>query len=228
MAIANPMLIVDGRPNMPSPQCYEATILLEVCEAIQKAGEEGLLRTEQEKRYAKFCGILIRSFAKVGIIALVDEATGYQRDRARDELAKILEAFVAKDIQKWLKTFDPEFYELMCELRGEPLERAKKRPQYFGKLTNNLVYQRLAPGVLQKLKEVNPVTESGRRKTQHHRHLTTDVGHPKLREHLSGLISAMRFAKAMGVKWEQFLKTLDKTYPKYHPMPLFDELDELD
>ncbi len=65
-------------------------------------------------------------------------------DRARDELAKILEAFVAKEIQKYLRTFELEFYELMCEVRGEPLERAKKRPKYFGKLTNNLVYCRLA------------------------------------------------------------------------------------
>ena len=92
---------------------------------------------------AKQAEILVRGLANVGIIALVDEATGFHRDKVRDEYAKILEAFVAKEIQKYLKTFDLEFYELMCDLRGESLERAKKRPKYFGTLTNNLVYCRL-------------------------------------------------------------------------------------
>ena len=100
---------------------------------------------------------------RVGIIALVDEATGYQRDRVRDELATILEAFVAKEIQKHLKTFELEFYELMCELRKEPLDRVKSRPPYFGKLTDNLVYMRLAPGVRHKLRKLNPVFKNGRR-----------------------------------------------------------------
>src|SRR4051812_37963784 len=169
----------------------------------------------------------MRGFAHVGIIALVDEATGYQRDRARDELAKILEAFVAKEIQKWIRTFDLEFYELICELRDEPLERVKKRPPYFGRITNNLVYERLAPGLLQKLQEVNPVVaETGRRKDTHTQHLTPDFGHPKLKEFLSGIVSSMKFAKQLGMKWGDFLIVLDKTHPKYRPMPLFDQLEE--
>jgi hypothetical protein len=39
---------------------------------------------------------LLRGFARVGIIALVDEATGFQRDRTKDALSKILEAYIAK------------------------------------------------------------------------------------------------------------------------------------
>jgi P63C domain len=39
-----------------------------------------------------------------------------------------------------------------------------KRPQYFGSLTNDIIYKRLAPGVLAELKKVIPKTESGRRK----------------------------------------------------------------
>jgi hypothetical protein len=80
--------------------------------------------------------------------------------------------------------------------------------------------------VLQKLQEVNPVTENGRRKHTHHQHLTPDFGHPKLKEHLSGVISAMKFAKHLGMKWVDFLRALDKTHPKYQPMPLFDQEDE--
>src|SRR5204862_425161 len=115
---------------------YRAELLPEVCEVYLKANDAGELAGNL-KHVALRAQILIRGLAHVGIIALVDEATGHQRDTERDELAKILEAFVAKEIQKWIKTFDLEFYELICEVRGEPLERAKKRPKYFGKLTNN-------------------------------------------------------------------------------------------
>jgi hypothetical protein len=212
-------------PNGVLASGYRAELLPHVCEIYLKAREAGTLDSQQ-RHVAKQAEILIRGLANIGIIALVDEATGYQRSRERDELAKILEAFVAKEIQKWLKTFDLEFYELMCELRGEPLERAKKRPAYFGKLTNNLVYQRLAPGVLEKLREVNPVTETGRRKTTHHRFLTPDIGHPKLKEHLSSVMSAMKFAKHLGMKWKDFMRAIDKTHPKYQPMPLFDHLED--
>lgn len=226
LAIENPITIDDGGgPNMPAPQCFEATVLLQICEAIQRAGEDGLLKTDQEKRYAKFCGALIRSFTRVGIIALVDEATGYERDKKQNDLARILAAFVAKELQPWLPTFDLEFYELICELRNEPISRVEARPPYFGKITNNLVYERLAPGVLQVLKEKNPVLENGRRKHKHHQHLTPDLGHPKLKEHLAGVTTAMKFAKLQGISWEAFLKLLNKTHPKYRPMPLFDKQD---
>jgi hypothetical protein len=212
-------------PDGARAKGYRAEALPEVCEVYLRARDAGVLPANQQ-HVAKQAEILIRGLARVGIIALVDEATGYQRDRARDELAKILEAFVAKEIQKWVRTFDLEFYELMCDLRNEPMERVKRRPAYFGKLTNNLVYQRLAPGVLQKLQEINPVTETGRRKRTHHQHLTPEFGHPKLKEHLAGVTTAMKFAKIQDMDWDQFLKALDKTHPKYHPMPLFDHLDE--
>jgi hypothetical protein len=199
-----------------------------ICETYLRARDANALKPPQVP-IAIQADILMRGFANVGIIALVDEATGYQRTRARDELAKILEAFVAKEIQRYLKTFDLEFYELMCELRGEPLERVKKKPPYFGKLTNNLVYERLAPGVLQKLQEVNPVVpETGRRKRPHTRHLTPDVGYPKLKEFLAGLVSSMKFAKAMAMTWPEFMKVLDKTHPKYRPMPLFEHQEDED
>jgi len=226
LAIQNPLLMEDAVEKMPSPHCYEATVLVDLCDAIQRAGEDGLLKTVQERRYAKECGILIRSVAKVGIIALVDEATGYQRDRARDELAKILEAFVAKEIQKWVRTFDLEFYELICEVRGLPLEKAKKRPKYFGHLTNNLVYCRLAPGVLDELKRVNPADERGIRKARLHQGLTPDIGHPKLKEHLAGVTTALKMAKIQKTGWDPFISLLDKTHPKFKPMPLFDHLED--
>jgi hypothetical protein len=97
---------------------------------------------------ARQCEILLRGLARVGIIALVDEATGYQRDRAKDALAKILEAFIAKELQAWVQTFPVDFYEQLFRLRSLDYPAySVKRPQYFGVLTHDIMYKRLAPGV---------------------------------------------------------------------------------
>lgn len=200
---------------------YEATILADLCDAVLDARKRGKLNYQQEHIAAQ-CELLVRGFARVGIVALVDEATGYQEVRARDELATILEAFVAKELRQWIRTFDLEFYELICKLRGEPLERVKKRPLYFGRITNDLVYRRLAPDVLQELERLNPADEAGKRRSKHFQWLTGEVGHPKLKEHLAGVMTAMKVVLIQGMSWKEFRTMLDKTHPKWKPMPLFE------
>ena len=212
-------------PVGASAEGFEADLLRLTCEAYLSARDAGVL-TKSQQPLAKQADILMRGFAKVGIVALVDEATGYERDKAKGELLSILEAFVAKEIQKWIKTFELEFYELICELRREPIERATKRPAYFGKITNNLVYYRLAPGVLEQLKKDNPVTEGGYRRRKHFQHLTPDIGHPRLKLHLEGVTTVMKIAKAQSLDWDGFLKLLDQTHPTYKEMPLFDLIDD--
>ncbi|MEM7627628.1 MAG: P63C domain-containing protein [Planctomycetota bacterium] len=206
---------------------YTAELLPKVCNVYLKAREHrpAVLRGRQLD-VAHQCEIIVRGLANVGITALVDEATGYEKVKEQFELAKILEAFVAKEIQGWVKTFDPEFYELICHVSGKPLALAHKRPKYFGRITNNLVYSRLAPGVLQELEDLNPANESGNRPRKHHQHLTREMGHPKLKEHLAGVTTAMKMAKQFGLNWKEFLKALDKTHPKYKPMPLLERQDE--
>ena len=75
---------------------FEATILHNICESVLNARDAGVLKTAHERRYAQYCESLIRSFAKVGIIALIDEATGYQEERDRDELHKLLAVYSKK------------------------------------------------------------------------------------------------------------------------------------
>ena len=55
-----------------------------------------------------------------------------------------------------------------------------KKPQYFGHLTNDIIYARLAPNVLDQLKKETPRAASGRHKHQLHRRLTEDFGHPEI------------------------------------------------
>ena len=95
---------------------YEATVLADLCDVILSAREKGLL-DYQQVHIAAQCEILVRAFARVGIIALVDEATGYQKDRTRRALHEILEQFISKELLKWAKRFPDEFYEEMFRLK---------------------------------------------------------------------------------------------------------------
>ena len=201
---------------------FEATVLADFCEVILAARKiKGALQPNQT-HVAEQCEILMRGFARVGIIALVDEATGYQFDRPRQALEKILEAFISKELVKWLKMFPDEFYEQLFKLRGWTYsDKPSKRPMIVGQLTINLVYERLAPGVLQELTRLNPRTPRGHRKHKLFQRLTEDVGHPKLREHLASVIALMRSSD----DWDDFYKRLDRALPKYKPMPLFDKRD---
>ncbi|MBU3611059.1 hypothetical protein ICN32_10890 [Polynucleobacter wuianus] len=188
---------------------FEATLLADICEVFLMARKDGVLRIAQA-RYADQCEILVRGFARVGIIALVDEATGYQDARAKNALAQILEKFVAKELQPWVKTFPVEYYKELCRLYGVPFPPPSGNfPQFFGHITNNAVYSRLAPELLPELKKAASKQE---KKARLHQYLTSDVGHPKLREHLSSIVTLLKLSDEK----EKFLKLVDKIHPRYN------------
>lgn len=138
-AIENPLQFkVGGLPTTG----FEATILREICEAILNARDANMLNTEQELRYATAADTLIRAFATVGIIALVDEATGYQAERDRDELQTILAAYMAPELMPWTQRFPPEFYEQMFRLwnwQYSPLSLAKIQRTRQGDESINII-----------------------------------------------------------------------------------------
>lgn len=196
-----------GKPASGIP----AEALPGICEVFLAARRAGVL-TGSGLRKAAAAEILVSGFARVGIVALVDEATGYQRDRARDALAKILEAFVAKELQKWVKTFPAEYYEQMYRLNAWKYDPdSNKRTPYLGKLTNDVVYERLAPGIRGELDKMIPKSETGKRKAKLFQGLTNDVGHPKLREHLASVVTIMK----LSTNYEDFQTKIDAIHPKF-------------
>lgn len=212
---------------------YDAVLLPNVAE-VYLAFRDWCFKEYGEipKRYARYthiitqCDILMRGLARVGIIALVDEATGYQQDRAKNALVEILEDFVAKELRKWVKTFPDEFYEQICRLRGWKLNDINKRPVIFSQITNNLIYRRLAPGVLKELHKLTPKIEGdkrGRRRNKLFQRLTEDIGHPRLRELIASEITLMRIFD--DGDWEGFKKAVNRAIPVYGDLPLFDEVD---
>jgi hypothetical protein len=176
-----------------------------------KARQDNKLHKQQETK-AKQAEILMRGFAHVGIIALVDEETGFQEDRDREALQAILDKFLRDNLAKWAKTFPDEFYENLFKLKGwqyRPL--SVKRPSVVGHWTNDIVYARLAPGVLAKLREKTPKDHKGRRRHKFFQWLTDDYGHPALKQHLSNLIFLMKAHPT----WQGFYRALQRAAPKY-------------
>lgn len=213
--INNPIRFVSPGGGTPALG-YPATVLADICDAVLAARQAGKLHYQQEHIAAQ-AEILVRGFARVGIIALVDEATGYQKDRAKDALAQILEAFVAKELQPYVRAFPAEYYEELFRLRGlkYPPENPKFRPQYFGLLTNDIVYERLAPGLLEELKKQAAKDE---KKKHLHRRLTQEVGHPRLREHLASVVTAMKLSN----DYPDFISKLNRLHPRFGDNQMLD------
>ena len=199
---------------------YPATLLVDLCNMVLEARKQGTLLKRQQ-RIAERCELLIRGFATVGIIALVDEATGYQAIRARRALATILEKFIAKALRPWTRTFPYEFYEQIFRLKGWPGPAGVRGPRVLGHYTNDLVYQRLAPGVFAELRSKNPTMPYGTRKNKHHQWFTPDPGYVKLNQHIAAVMALMRAAP----NWAVFHRSLERAFPKQNEtMPfLFDD-----
>jgi len=221
-ASLKPHIPADLRTMVSTPKMYrdprggpvrvglEASLLPKICEVWLKARDVGDL-TKIQMPVAVRAEILMRGLAHTGIIALVDEVTGYQHVRAQDALTKILEAFIAKELQPYVPTFPPAYYTEIFRLRGmEYPKDTVQRPRYFGVLTNDIVYKRLAPGVLEELKRVTPKLESGRHKDKLFQRLTQNKGYPKLREHLGAVLTMMQLSDS----WHDFISKLDRLRPR--------------
>jgi P63C domain len=201
---------------------YKADILPMSCNVYTDAKEAGVLAKSQ-LHVAEAAKILHRGFAILGITALIDEATGYQEVRDKQALQAILDAFLRKELAAWAKRFPDEFYQEMFRLRNWQWRGMKvNRPSVVGKYTNDLVYERLAPNILQELEERNPKDERGNRKAKHHQWLTEDVGHPALAQHLYAIIGFMRASTT----WEQFHRMVQRAFPKRNSQMLLPGSDK--
>lgn len=202
---------------------YNAYLLPEICEAMLKGRREGKLVGPRQEIIADQCEILLSGFARIGIIALIDEATGYQEVRKKDALAKLLEKWIEKETyRKWTKTFPLDFYEEIFRLKGwNMLNPKRQRPGVLANYTDNFVYKRIAPQLLETLREKNPIIKPGRRAVKLFQWLTGDVGEPNLKAHLEGVIALMKVSH----NWNEFIRYINRVYPRYdeHPDLPFDD-----
>lgn len=221
----SPFISAETRDKLLNPINYNAkqgtaargipaSLLPEICQIWLSAREKGAL-TDKQLATATKAEILMRGFAHTGIVALVDEATGYQEVRPQDALQKYLEMIVRKELAAWAKKFPDEFYENIYKLKGWMWPGMKKnRFSVVAHYTRDLVYERLASGLLDHLERKSPKNEQGNRKNKLHQWLTTDIGDPMLAQHLHSLIMFQRLAISYGYGWTRFVKMVDKVLPK--------------
>lgn len=189
---------------------YRADLLPMVCDLFLEARSQGLL-TAQQAQIAEKSEVLMRALAKVGIVALVDEATGFQQERDRDELHRLLSVYLSEERLAWAKRFPDEFYRQIYRLKGWAWPVGKAKTPLLGHITNDVVYERLPAGVIEKLRELNPtIEETKRRKHKHHQFLSAEVGQPDLRDHILQIIPIMKISK----DWNAFKRHLDIAFPK--------------
>jgi hypothetical protein len=193
---------------------YLAELLPLVCEVYLRAREAGQVRGRQAQ-VAEQAGMLVRSLAKVGIRGLVDEATGYQSIRPQDALQQYLQLLVRAELAAWVKKFPDEFYENIYKLKGWAWPgMGTNRYSVVAHYTRDLVYERMAPGLLKELERKSPRNEKGHRDVLMQRWLSEDVGDPMLAQHLHSLIMFQRLAISSGYGWKRFVNMVDQVLPK--------------
>lgn len=210
----------------------EAEILIEVCDALIEARNEGKLASSQ-RFLAVQAEFIIRSAAKVGIISLVDEATGYQ-DKTKDEYRKLFDKFIRAEFRQWEQEFPDKFFDMIYRLYG--LKRQKpdstRHPQFFGKFIRKYVYYPLANSngaILERLEEKNPVVyDNGGRRHKFFQYLTEEIGMNAFRQHLWQVVG---IGEASQDK-RQFDRGFYRAFPEAAPhktsdqMELFPDLDQ--
>lgn len=198
----------------------DVTLLPAICEVWIEAERDGALRQRNHLATAIKANALYKALARVGAVALVDEATGYQKDRERDALAKLLEEFIAKEMRPWVSTYPADFFEELCRLRKVPFKANMRRPQYFGHLVNNITYDRMAPDLRDALKEER--AKAKRSGAKMHQFLSEGTGYSMLQKRLTGVTTLMQACD----EYDDFIKLLDKVHPILKAPDGEDETDE--
>lgn len=189
---------------------YRAELLPLVCKVYIAARDAGALNPGQ-RAAAHYAETLLRGFEKIGIISLVDDATGYTKVRARDELQAILAAYISAELLPWAKRFPDSFYEELHRVWGwNYTPGSNARNAYIGKLTKALIYDPLPPGVIEELESKNPYDpEKRRRKHLHHQLLTSNIGHPHLEKQIVSVTTLLRISSDK----DEFIRHFAKAFP---------------
>lgn len=207
---------------------FNAEMLVDICEGMLEARTQGVLKTARQSIIAAQCELIMRGLAKTGIVALIDEATGYQNLRPADGLRTYFDQILRKDLAVWFKRFPDEFYENIYKLRGwEWPGMGKNRFSIVGKYTNDLVYGRIVPGLQDELEKKNPKNANGHREHKHHQWLNDEAGDKLFSAQMFTILALQRAClNKAGNKWNHFMSMMDDVLPrKDSTIPLFPNYD---
>ena len=187
---------------------YEATTLIEICERYLEARDEGLLKGAQ-KKLAVQAEIVIRSCAKVGIIALIDEATGYDKFKKKQEYQLKLQAFIADELQEWARMFPDAFWYELARLEGIHYS-PRSRPLRWGKYVMMFVYDAVDGDVGKELRKKNPDPHF----LQNHHQWLKKFGRDKVHDQITAVVTIMKLCENMDDFRQKFSRLFKKSSPQ--------------
>ena len=183
-----------------------AETFIEICRAYVAAYDANALKTDRQKVIALKAAMFLAACAKVGLIAMIDEATGYQYARASDALQIKLKLFLAEEMRKWEKTFPDQLWEQFGRLTNWT-GSIHSRPKYWGNLVMELIYEYLDADVAQWLRENAPKPMKGQ---NYHQWMSQQYGLKKLIEHIWKVIGIASTCQSI----DELRKQLDRIYGK--------------
>jgi hypothetical protein len=193
---------------------FRATEFPKMLQVFVDAQKAGALRHNQI-RIAEVAKRMLEALPKVGMIALVDEATASQQDRAHDDLQRILEAAVLPEHRPWIKTLPREFTRELYRVYGWNTSSGRG-PRDAGRLTRKLLYESLpAP--------MPPEPDRRQRGKKHPQHLSQQIDVEYFREQLSGVMALLRASPNKTV----FERLFERAYGQQEQLFGEDELPDI-
>lgn len=210
---------------------HDGEMLVDICEGMLEGRVQGKLNTPRQAIIAAQCELIMRGLAKTGIVALIDEATGYQHLRPADGLRTYFNQILRRDLVAWFKRFPDEFYENIYRLKDWTWPGMQKnRYSVVAHYTNDLIYERMVPGLKEEFDRRNPKDARGYRKIKNQQLLNDDLGDKLFSQQMFTVIALQRACiNKTGNKWAQFKKMMDDVLPKRGstiPLPFADVTDD--
>lgn len=191
---------------------YHADILPLVCNVYLEARQAGVL-SKSQLPIAEKCEILLRSFARVGIVALIYEQLGFEKYKHPDAIRLLIESYLAEEIRRWSKEFPDELFFQMDRLYGKQRTTSRNRPLYYAKFIRKYIYDPIEKGlVLQKLDERNPTINKRRRKHRHHSLLNEERGLPTIKAQIWQIIALLRTSAGKPQFERAFARLMSPSY----------------
>lgn len=225
----NPIVFIPPHGGNPA-YGYNATILVDICDTVLEARKNQTLpQTQSYQKLVNQCEILIRSFAKTGIIALIDEATGYEKIRETGELIKFFKETMVREIASdKIKEFEKRgIFDGLYKIYKLPRKKDKpwQHPSFFGHFFIKYIYKPLdtiitdgqakTRGIMLKLLKEKKDLNSGTMLYQ----FIAEVGEAQFFEHLRTISNLMKIADNK----KQFDILFDKVFGNIIQDDLFPE-----
>ncbi|MBS1916868.1 MAG: hypothetical protein JST87_11365 [Bacteroidetes bacterium] len=191
---------------------YHADTLAEVCNVYLEAREAGDLKKAQLP-IAQKCEILLRSFAKIGLRALIYEQLGFEKFKHPEAFRLLIESYLSEEIRKWSKEFPDELFWQMDRIYGNEKTTSRNRPLYYAKFIRKYIYEPIEKGaVLKRLDEKIPKDSKGRKKARLHSATSEDIGLPAVKSQIWQVLAALKISSDKKRYENNFRRMMGQTY----------------